>query len=279
VCRMSRSLRTVLERTYFLVCHTHGYLSFITHFPVFPDRTGTPRPVVNSRGRRRRAGTKTLAQLLRCDEENFIDFIAKCLHWDPERRLKPQAALRHAFVTAGRHRPLPATHLPNNLSRSLLTSRSPCVKTKPEILKKAPIGAPMSLVASAFGNHLTPGPSVPPMQDAPTARMHAPYRSISQSHRHRSLHHTDATPKNSPKIDDSSNSNHNQGDSPVEAEDDGVEDPKGYLSSPYLRQLLGQGRLIYSIQGREAAELGSKLHLVCHHFETRHHVAHAEIHA
>lgn len=66
------------------------------------DSTGAPRPVVNSKGKRRRPGSKTLAQVLRCDDEVFIDFIAKCLHWDPERRLKPQTAMRHPFITVGR---------------------------------------------------------------------------------------------------------------------------------------------------------------------------------
>ncbi|KAH9048090.1 hypothetical protein EDB84DRAFT_1611299 [Lactarius hengduanensis] len=62
---------------------------------LFFDSTGAPRPVVNSKGRRRRPGTKTLAQVLRCEDELFIDFVSKCLMWDPERRIKPQNAMRH----------------------------------------------------------------------------------------------------------------------------------------------------------------------------------------
>ena len=58
------------------------------------DSTGAPRPVVNSKGRRRRPSTKSLAQVLKSDDELFVDFIAKCLIWDPERRLKPDPALR-----------------------------------------------------------------------------------------------------------------------------------------------------------------------------------------
>ncbi|KAL8286436.1 hypothetical protein RQP46_004453 [Phenoliferia psychrophenolica] len=61
---------------------------------LFFDSTGAPRPVVNSKGRRRRPGTKTLAQVLKSDDELFVDFIAKCLTWDPDRRLKPEPALR-----------------------------------------------------------------------------------------------------------------------------------------------------------------------------------------
>lgn len=64
------------------------------------DSTGAPRPVVNSKGRRRRPGTKTLAQVLKSDDELFVDFIAKCLTWDPDRRLKPDPALRRAVFSS-----------------------------------------------------------------------------------------------------------------------------------------------------------------------------------
>lgn len=41
---------------------------------------------MNSKGRRRRPGSKSLAQVLKCDDEAFVDFIAKCLIFDPDRR-------------------------------------------------------------------------------------------------------------------------------------------------------------------------------------------------
>jgi dual specificity tyrosine-phosphorylation-regulated kinase 2/3/4 len=53
---------------------------------IFFDSMGAPRPVVNSKGRRRRPGAKTLAQVLKCDDEDFVDFIEKCLTFDPDRR-------------------------------------------------------------------------------------------------------------------------------------------------------------------------------------------------
>ncbi|KAH8924443.1 kinase-like protein [Atractiella rhizophila] len=61
---------------------------------LFFDPSGAPRPFVNSKGRRRRPASKTLAQVLKCDDELFVDFIAKCLAWDPDRRLKPDPAFR-----------------------------------------------------------------------------------------------------------------------------------------------------------------------------------------
>jgi dual specificity tyrosine-phosphorylation-regulated kinase 2/3/4 len=65
---------------------------------LFFDSTGAPRPVVNSKGKRRRPSTKTLASVLNCNDDLFIDFLTRCLHWDPERRIKPDAAMRHPWI-------------------------------------------------------------------------------------------------------------------------------------------------------------------------------------
>ncbi|KAL1722702.1 kinase-like domain-containing protein [Schizophyllum commune] len=109
---------------------------------LFFDPSGAPRPVVNSKGRRRRPGTKSLQQVLRCNDEDFVDFIAKCLVWDPERRIKPQAALRHPFVTGGRRPKTPPTSKANASSSSLST-RSKIASTP----KKSQISAPTPLTA------------------------------------------------------------------------------------------------------------------------------------
>ena len=44
---------------------------------------------------------------MKCKDELFIDFISKCLTWDPDRRLKPQPAMRHPWILAGRRRYAP----------------------------------------------------------------------------------------------------------------------------------------------------------------------------
>lgn len=73
---------------------------------LFFDATGAPRPCVNAKGKRRRPGTRTLGQILKCNDELFIDFISKCLTFDPDRRMKPQPAMRHPWILAGRPRPV-----------------------------------------------------------------------------------------------------------------------------------------------------------------------------
>ncbi|KAF7552206.1 hypothetical protein G7046_g7480 [Stylonectria norvegica] len=77
-----------------------------TRKKLFFDSMGKPRLTVSSKGRRRRPSSKTLQQALKCDDEVFLDFLARCLRWDPERRLKPEDAMRHEFVT-GHKMPMP----------------------------------------------------------------------------------------------------------------------------------------------------------------------------
>ena len=66
---------------------------------LFFDSMGKPRLTVSSKGRRRRPSSKDLRQALKCDDEAFLDFIARCLRWDPTRRLSPQEANKHEFIT------------------------------------------------------------------------------------------------------------------------------------------------------------------------------------
>jgi dual specificity tyrosine-phosphorylation-regulated kinase 2/3/4 len=132
---------------------TTRYVSISSSHALPSDSTGAPRPVVNSKGRRRRPGTKTLAQVLRCEDDLFVDFIAKCLIWDPERRLKPQAAMRHPFLTSMRSSRGLKT-IPSTPSKSLLSSSSASLSSSSrntnkvaETPKKSQIGAPTPLAA------------------------------------------------------------------------------------------------------------------------------------
>ncbi|CAG8514895.1 9166_t:CDS:10 [Ambispora gerdemannii] len=66
---------------------------------LFFDSSGNPRPITNSKGKRRRPQSKTLAQALKCQDEVFLDFISRCLQWDPEKRMKPDEGLMHEWIT------------------------------------------------------------------------------------------------------------------------------------------------------------------------------------
>lgn len=62
------------------------------------DRRGEPRIVCNSRGKKRRPGSKCLNQVLRCDDPLFLDFIQQCLEWDSTKRLTPDLAFEHDWI-------------------------------------------------------------------------------------------------------------------------------------------------------------------------------------
>lgn len=63
------------------------------------DSTGHPRIVANSKGKKRLPRTRSLFQALKCHDIVFIDFIERCLQWDPAKRLTPKEALHHEFIT------------------------------------------------------------------------------------------------------------------------------------------------------------------------------------
>ncbi|EJF62485.1 kinase-like protein [Dichomitus squalens LYAD-421 SS1] len=148
---------------------------------LFFDTTGAPRPVVNSKGKRRRPGTKTLAQALKNPADDmFVDFISKCLIWDPERRLKPQAALRHPFITGGRRSKVP-NPTPSSTAKTLLQSASSNLGSRStkvtETPKKSLISAPTPLTARS--SRTLAVPSTP----SGSTSMHSTLGSSSRSYR------------------------------------------------------------------------------------------------
>lgn len=78
---------------------------------LFFDSRGYPRCITNLKGRKRKPGSKTLAQALRCSDSLFIDFISRCLIWDPEKRMTPDEAARHKWLQ-------PSTSSSYNLSKA-----------------------------------------------------------------------------------------------------------------------------------------------------------------
>lgn len=63
------------------------------------DPMGAPKLVVNSKGKKRKPGAKTLTQALKCSDPLFLDFVARCLTWDPEKRMKPREGLQHEWIS------------------------------------------------------------------------------------------------------------------------------------------------------------------------------------
>ncbi|RUS22862.1 hypothetical protein BC937DRAFT_86229 [Endogone sp. FLAS-F59071] len=68
---------------------------------VTTDSAGNPRIIPNSKGKKRRPGTKSLQQVLKCNDQVFVDFVTRCLDWDPERRMTPDEGLHHDWILEG----------------------------------------------------------------------------------------------------------------------------------------------------------------------------------
>ena len=59
----------------------------------FEENTSDPIMVPNARGKIRMPDSKSLQQILKNSSPSFIDFIEKCLEWDPKYRISPLDAL------------------------------------------------------------------------------------------------------------------------------------------------------------------------------------------
>ncbi|KAK9471456.1 kinase-like domain-containing protein [Dipodascopsis tothii] len=79
------------------------FLAGCSRRKLFFETSGAPIKYVSTKGHRRYPNSKTLAQALRSKDEAFVSFVGACLQWEPARRLTPEQALSHEFVT-GHHR-------------------------------------------------------------------------------------------------------------------------------------------------------------------------------
>ncbi|MDI1488602.1 MAG: serine/threonine protein kinase, CMGC, dual-specificity [Ramalina farinacea] len=110
-----------------------------TRKKLFFDSLGKPRITVSSKGKRRRPSSKSLQQALKCEDEAFLDFITRCLRWDPDRRLKPDEAIAHEFLTGrstkapppNRPRTAPSNTFASPVKRHNSVSQSPAASTRP----------------------------------------------------------------------------------------------------------------------------------------------------
>ena len=60
-----------------------------------------PIMLKNSRGKLRKPKGKPLELVMGDEDPDYLDFVRKCLEWDPEKRMDPYEALRHVWVLKG----------------------------------------------------------------------------------------------------------------------------------------------------------------------------------
>ena len=61
----------------------------------FFNESNMPKLVPNSHGKVRKPGTKVLDDILECSDQSFVNFVERCLEWDPDKRMSPDEAIRH----------------------------------------------------------------------------------------------------------------------------------------------------------------------------------------
>ena len=107
-----------------------------TRKKIFFDSLGKPRLTVSPKGKRRRPSSKSLQAALKCEDESFLDFITRCLRWDPDRRLKPDEAIQHEFIlgktskSTGRPRTAPSQQTSSPIKRYNSITQTPA-STRP----------------------------------------------------------------------------------------------------------------------------------------------------
>ncbi|RCI06177.1 hypothetical protein CU098_013606 [Rhizopus stolonifer] len=65
---------------------------------LFFDSNGDPRIAYNSKGKKRYPNTKPLFRAIKSRDVAFINFIQRCLSWDPNQRITPKEALEHEWI-------------------------------------------------------------------------------------------------------------------------------------------------------------------------------------
>ncbi|KAL2316227.1 Serine/threonine-protein kinase ppk5 [Schizosaccharomyces pombe] len=69
-----------------------------TRSKAYFDSEGKPHPITDSHNRLLVPSTRTFSQLLNTKQASFLDFLSKCLKWDPKDRITVDSALQHEFI-------------------------------------------------------------------------------------------------------------------------------------------------------------------------------------
>ncbi|XP_021090967.2 dual specificity tyrosine-phosphorylation-regulated kinase 4 [Mesocricetus auratus] len=65
---------------------------------IFFDSKGLPKNITNNRGEKRYPDSKDLMMVLKTYDSSFLDFVRRCLVWEPSLRMTPDQALKHAWI-------------------------------------------------------------------------------------------------------------------------------------------------------------------------------------
>lgn len=73
-------------------------LKVSTRIKLFFENNGTPKLVPNKGGSKKISGSKKITDVMSEAPEQLIDFVNRCLDWDPNIRMKPSEGLKHPWI-------------------------------------------------------------------------------------------------------------------------------------------------------------------------------------
>lgn len=176
---------------------THIFLRlFIAGYPRYCTVTTLPdgTTVLNG-GRSRRGkprgppGSRELQTALKgCDDPMFLDFIRRCLEWDPVTRMTPNAALRHGWLRRRLPRPPPTgdkssvTDSPSGTLTSMRsTTNSGTSRTNSNNAKMNTIGSMHSASNSGGGSSASAAVTAAAVAAKLDANLHSRHNSTTAS--------------------------------------------------------------------------------------------------
>ena len=74
----------------------------------FFDSNGNAKIIANSKGKRKRPSTKSLTNTIATADASFLDFLKKCLVWNPNERMSAEEGLKHPWISNLYNKPLNA---------------------------------------------------------------------------------------------------------------------------------------------------------------------------
>ncbi|XP_070928437.1 dual specificity tyrosine-phosphorylation-regulated kinase 4 isoform X6 [Macaca nemestrina] len=80
-----------------------GFIETASRRQTFFDSKGFPKNITNNRGKKRYPDSKDLTMVLKTYDTSFLDFLRRCLVWEPSLRMTPDQALKHAWIHQSRN--------------------------------------------------------------------------------------------------------------------------------------------------------------------------------
>ncbi|XP_058138594.1 dual specificity tyrosine-phosphorylation-regulated kinase 4 isoform X1 [Dasypus novemcinctus] len=74
------------------------FIQMASRRQTFFDSKGFPKNITNNRGKKRYPDSKDLTMVLKTYDTSFLDFLRRCLVWEPSLRMTPDQALKHAWI-------------------------------------------------------------------------------------------------------------------------------------------------------------------------------------